>query len=169
MVRRKAGADVEFGNKLFLAETAQGLIVDWELHQDKVPADTRLLKPSVERMETRLHIEIKYVGTDRGFDSQENRQFLEREELFNGVCPRDPALLKQRLQEVKFVALQKRRSQTEGRIGIFKNVFLGRPMKAKGFENRQRSLAWAVMAHNLWVLVRMEWKEEAITPQEKAA
>jgi hypothetical protein len=97
------------------------------------------------------------------------KQAHERQEIFNGVCPRNPALLKQRLEEPKFVALQKRRSQTEGRIGIFKNVFLGRPMKAKGFENRQRSLAWAVMAHNLWVVVRLDWKEKAVTPQEKAA
>ena len=169
MVRRKAGADVEFGNKLFLSETVQGLIADWELHRDDVPSDTRLLKPSVERTEKQLNIKIKAAVTDRGFDSQENRLFLKREDIFDAMCPRDPALLKERMEGEEFRALQKRRSQTEGRIGIFKNVFLGRPMRAKGFENRKRSLAWAVLAHNLWVVVRMEWKEEALTPQSKAA
>ena len=73
------------------------------------------------------------------------------------------------MEEEEFGALQKRRSQTEGRIGIFKNVFLGRPMRAKGFENRKRSVAWAVFAHNLWVLVRMEWKEQALTHHKEAA
>ena len=64
------------------------------------------------------------------------------------------------MEEKEFAALQKRRSQTEARIGIFKNVFLGRPLRAKGFENRQRAVAWAVLTHNLWLLARMEWKEE---------
>ena len=108
-----------------------------------------------------LKVKITHVVTDRGFDSQENQQLLEREAVFNGMCPRNPHRMKQRLGEEEFVALQKRRSQTEGRIGIFKNVFLGRPLRAKGFEHRKRAVAWAVLAHNLWVLARMEWKEEA--------
>ena len=69
----------------------------------------------------------------------------------------------------QFAELQKRRSQTEARIGIFKNVFLGGRLRAKGFENRKRALAWAVLAHNLWVLVRMEWREEEATAKPKAA
>ena len=161
LVRGKAGAEVEFGNKLLLSETVQGLIVDWELFQDSVPADSRLLQPSVRRTEKNLQVEIDQLGTDRGFDSQDNQQFLSREEIFNGMCPRGPSHLKQRMKEREFVALQKRRSQTEARVGIFKNVFLGRPLKAKGFEHRQRTVAWAVLTHNLWVLARMEWKEQA--------
>ena len=106
-------------------------------------------------------MKITHVVTDRGVDSQENQQLLEREAVFSGMCPRNPHRMKQRLGEEEFVALQKRRSQTEGRIGIFKNVFLGRPLRAKGFEHRKRAVAWAVLAHNLWVLARMEWKEEA--------
>ena len=126
------GTEVIFGNKLLLSETVQSLIVDWDLFQDSVPAD-----------------------------SQDNQRFLNREEIFNGMCPRGPSHLKKRMEEKEFVALKKRRSQTEARIGIFKNVFLGRPLRAKGFENRQRALAWAVLTHNLWVLARMEWKDEA--------
>ncbi len=68
MVRRKAGADVEFGNKLFLAESVEGFIVDWDLYRDSVPANTRLLKPSVERVENKLNIKIKAAVTDREAD-----------------------------------------------------------------------------------------------------
>jgi hypothetical protein len=32
--------------------------------------------------------------------------------------------------------MQRRRAQTEGRIGIVKNVFLGGRMRCKGFEHR---------------------------------
>ena len=48
--------------------------------------------------------------------------------------------------------MQKRRAQTEGRIGILKNDFLGRPLRSKGFEHRELAVAWAVLAHNLWLI-----------------
>jgi hypothetical protein len=46
--RHKAGAEVEFGNKLWLAETRAGLLVDWEL-MEKAKADTAMVMPSVQR------------------------------------------------------------------------------------------------------------------------
>ena len=57
--------------------------------------------------------------------------------------------------------LQKRRSQTEGRIGIFKNVFLGKPLRSKGFLNKQLSVTWCVLTHNLWIIARMALADEA--------
>ena len=47
-----------------------------------------------------------------------------------------------------------------GRIAIFKNGFLGRPLRAKGFAHREMAVAWQVMTHNLWVLARLEQKQE---------
>lgn len=60
------------------------------------------------------------------------------------------------MSEERFVRLQRRRSQTEGRIGIFKNGFLGRPLRAKGHAHRELAVSWAVLTHNLWVLARRE-------------
>ena len=165
-VRRK---EIEFGNKLLLVESVQGFIVDWELFKEKVPADSKTLQSSVERIEKGLKIQISKVVTDRGFESEDNQQFLKREEIYNGMCPKSSGVMKERMQDPVFAELQKRRSQTEARIGIFKNVFLGGRLRAKGFENRKRALAWAVLAHNLWVLVRMEWREEEATAKPKAA
>src|SRR5882762_3067300 len=51
IVRKKAGAEVEFGNTLFLAENPQGLIMDWELFRESAPADAALLPRSVARMQ----------------------------------------------------------------------------------------------------------------------
>jgi hypothetical protein len=55
----------------------------------------------------------------------------------------------------KFARLQRRRAQTEARIGILKQGFLGRPMRAKGFDHRELALAWGVLTHNLWLFARM--------------
>jgi hypothetical protein len=159
IVRGKAGAQVEFGNTLLLAEQKDGLIVDWQLHRESAPADTRQLGQSLQRMESAYGTGIiGAVGTDRGFCSAANEALLAGKNIYDGICPKAPARLKERMQEERFVQLQRRRSQTEGRIGIFKNTFLGRPLRAKGHEHRELAVTWQVLTHNLWVLARMEQK-----------
>src|SRR6202007_622765 len=59
IVRGKAGEEVEFGNLLVLGEQRAGLIMDWELFKEEVPADTRLVRPSVERVESGLELSLK--------------------------------------------------------------------------------------------------------------
>ena len=64
------------------------------------------------------------------------------------------------MQGARFREHQLRRGQTEGRIGILKNEFLGKPLRKKGYEYRALSVAWAVLAHNLWVLARLPRADE---------
>src|SRR5439155_21065639 len=73
IVRKKAGAPVEFGNTLLLGENPQGLIIDWELFRESAPADAQLLPSSVGRMEKAYGQGPKAVAADRGFDNQTNR------------------------------------------------------------------------------------------------
>jgi len=70
IVRGKAGEEVEFGNLLILGEQSDGLIMDWELFKEEVPADTRLVRPSVERVENGLRLSVKSLVADRGFDNK---------------------------------------------------------------------------------------------------
>src|SRR2546422_517779 len=97
---------------------------------------------------------IGAVSGDRGFDSKPNREMLEKDGIYNAICPKAPEELKKRMKDGKFVELQKRRSQTEARISIFKNGFLGSPLLSKGHANQEREVAWNVLAHNLWVIAR---------------
>ena len=157
IVRGKAGAEVEFGNTLLIAEQAQGLVVDWKLYEESAPADCNQLKGSLERMEKRIGKgAIKAVGGDRGFDSQANREMLGEKKMFNGLCPKKVSELKKVQKESRFSEMAKRRAQTEGRIGILKNCFFGNPMRSKGIESRKAAVGWSVFAHNLWVLARLE-------------
>ena len=160
IVRRKAGAEVEFGNTLLVGESRQGLIVDWQLFAESAPADARLLPQSLERTEQALGRKIKAVGADRGFDSQSNQARLAERKTYNGVCPRSPQQMKERKGSWKFKELQHRRAQTEGRIAIFKNNILGGPLLSKGIEHRQLTVAWAVLSHNLWVIARLPEKKK---------
>jgi len=169
IVRKKAGAEVEFGNTLFLAENPQGLIIDWELFRESAPADSKLLPRSVGRMEKVFGPVLGALAGDRGFDSELNRVGLNLDGIYNAVCPRNPRQLKKRSRSWKFKRLQRRRAQTEGRIGIVKNVFLGQPLRSKGFDHRELSVTWTVLVHDLWVLARMFQRAEAAAAQQKAA
>ncbi len=168
IVRKKAEAEVEFGNTLFLAENPQGLILDWELFRQSAPADAALLPRTVARMQEAYAPGPKALAGDRGFDSELNRFGLDQEKIFNAVCPRSPARLRQRNRSWKFKRMQRRRAQTEGRIGIVKNVFLGGRMRCKGFEHRELTVTWTVLVHNLWVLARLP-RAEAAEAQRRAA
>lgn len=158
--RGKAGAEVEFGNTLFLAEQSDGFIVDWHLYEASAPSDAKMTIESINRMTDR-NIEIKSVAGDRGCDSKRCQNLVAKKKIANNICPRNPHELIEKLQDNNFVFHQNRRSQTEGRIGILKNNFTGSPIKNKKFEYKDTSVAWAVLTHNLWVLARLEHHDEA--------
>lgn len=162
LIRGKAGAEVEFGNALYLAEQEDGLIIDWKFIKEQPPSDSTLLKDSVTRITSEYGRPASYAA-DRGFDSAANREAFEEMGLFNAVCPRSPVSLTERLLDSDFRELQKRRGSTEARIGIFKNAYLGRPLKSKGFKNRRIRIEWCVLTHNLWKLAVMavQAREEA--------
>lgn len=168
--RGKASAEVEFGNSLFIAETAAGYIFDHHLSREAAPGDAQWLMNRYGLMQQKTGGRLCGVTTDRGFDSKKNRKHLEELAHFNGLCPRQPGELRRRLtQDEVFAAAQRRRAQTESRIGILKNAFLdGRP-RAKGFAHRQLQVAWAILAHNLWVLARQPWTEDQVEAAPAAA
>ena len=71
IVRGKAGAEVEFGNALYLAEQSDGLIVDWDFIQEQAPGDNKLVAQSIERISKEYGVLASYTA-DRGFDSPIN-------------------------------------------------------------------------------------------------
>ena len=156
IVRGKAGAEVEFGNTLLLAEQSDGVIVDWKFVQDQAPADSKFLSESLARFGRVFDgRQPEAVVGDRGLDSAANREQARQAAIYNAICPRSVSGLHERMQEERFVELQRRRGQTEGRVGIFKNCFLGRPCRRKGFVHRDLNITWSVLTHNLWVIARL--------------
>jgi hypothetical protein len=169
IVRGKAGAEVEFGNTVLLGENRQGVILDYELIRESAPADSQLLLGSLLRVWEGTGQPVGAVVTDRGFASAANSRTLQAGGTFDGLCPRRPAELSRRMKSQKFGRLQRRRAQTEARIGILKHGFLGQPMRAKGADHRALALAWGVLTHNLWMLARMRKTPKLSRALQKAA
>lgn len=168
LIRGKANAETEFGNGLYLAEQADGLIVDWNFIQNQPPSDSKLVKASLERITEAYGKPESYTG-DRGFDSAPARTDLEELGIINGICPRSVPQLKEKLEDEGFCLLQKRRGATEGRIGIFKNAYLGSPLRSNGFTNRKTRIEWCILGHNLWKLATMAAQKRAELEAELAA
>lgn len=155
LVRGKAGKDVEFGNTLFMAESEQGLILDWEVYEQKAPAEWRQLQDSLERQNAfDLPEDIVAACADRGFSAKEGSRQLAAAGIYDATCPRDPIELKNRMKEADFARLQRRRGCTEARIAILKQR-LGRRLRARGFAHRRLAVGWGVLGHNLWLLARL--------------
>jgi hypothetical protein len=169
IVRGKAGAEVEFGNTVLLGENRQGVILDYEIFREPAPADSQTLFGSLLRVWEATGRHVGAVVTDRGFASAANSRTLVEGDTFDGLCPRKPAELSQKMKGQKFARLQRRRAQTEARIGILKQGFLGRPMRAKGFDHRELAVAWGVLTHNLWMLARMRKTQKKAVPLRQAA
>ena len=76
--RGKAQKPVEFGHKVFLAESAQGLITDYQV-LDGNPADTIHVQSSLDRHKQTFNRSPELYATDRGFFSPDNVQACEKD------------------------------------------------------------------------------------------
>ena len=104
IVRGKAGAQVEFGRQLLLAEAGCGLVIDWDLRAEKVESDVYLMTESLERM-GKWSLPVSVVVGDRGFDSKAMGEELERKGLENGIAPKDLKRFAESWKEEKFSAV----------------------------------------------------------------
>ena len=81
-------------------------------------------------------------------------KYLKSKNIFNATCSRNPQELVIKMKDDKYRDAQKRRAQTEGRIGIFKNKFIGKKILRKGGKNSEDKILWSILTHNLWVIAR---------------
>lgn len=167
IVRGKSNAQVEFGNKLWLGETRQGLIADYMLDSGQT-GDSKHVIPAVERLTKEQNLPVKKIWGDRGLDSATNARELQKKQIYNGLCPKSVTKLKEKLEtEPELGEGLKRRAGTEARIAIIIKNFMGDKPRAKGFEHRRMMVGWAVLSHNLWVLARLKQGDE-LEEQEAA-
>jgi len=156
IVRGKSGAAVEFGNNLWLGETREGVIVDYLLEKDKT-SDAKQIEPAIRRLVEEQGLAVGKVWGDRALQSAANETALQDVGIYSGLCPRNVKELAERLNsEPGMREGLKRRAGTEARVSIIIRKFMGKPARAKGFEHRAMMVGWAVLAHNLWVIARLE-------------
>lgn len=169
--RGKARKPVEFGHKVFLAESAQGLITDYQVLEGN-PADTTHVGPSLERhQKTFQHPPDCYAG-DRGFHSAENEETCRKEGVSQTCIPQrggtKTAARKAFEHSPQFKQSQRFRVGIEGRISV---LIRGRGLRrclAKGRDRFEVLVGAAVLTNNLMRIAEL-WKDRKPVRRQLAA
>ena len=156
--RGKVLTPVEFGHKVFLAESAQGLITQYQVLKGN-PSDEDHVEPSLKRHKAAFGSVPELYGSDRGFFSDRNVTSCERSGV-KVVCIPQRGGKKTPKREAyekspAFKKGQRFRAGIEGRISV---LFRGRGMKrclAEGYERFELSVGAAVLANNLMTIASL--------------
>ena len=148
----KRGKPLEFGHKVFLAESAQGLLTDYQVLEGN-PADTNQLQASLDRHPQIFQRPPELYAGDRGFYSADHIDEC-RHSGVSQVCIPQRGGQKTAEREAfersrAFKKGQRFRAGIEGRISV---LFRGRGMqrcRSKGRERFEVLVGAAVLANNL--------------------
>jgi transposase, IS5 family len=162
--RGKVKTPIEFGHKVFLAESAKGLITQYEVLKGN-PADEVHVAPSLKRHRRAFRRAPQLYAGDRGFYSERNVMVCERGAVATACIPqRGGSKTPERAAYEKSAAFkkgQKFRAGAEGRISV---MFRGRGMKrclAEGAERFEVFVGAAVLANNLMIIAALLNKRSA--------
>ena len=170
--RGKVLKPVEFGHKVFLAESGRGLITQYQVLSGN-PADQVHVSPSLQRhAETFGHAPDLY-SSDRGFFSSANLQACQTAGVKCTCIPQAGGKRSAEREAVEksraFKKGQRFRAGIEGRISV---LFRGRGMKrvlVEGSDRFEILVGAAVIANNLMVIAELMRRTARRRPRAAAA
>lgn len=156
--RGKILKPVEFGHKVYIAESARGLITQYRV-LDGNPTDDGHVGPSLKRHQETFGKAPRVYSGDRGFFSPSNIEQCKDAGVDLVCIPQRGGKKKPSQQAYEkspaFKDAQRFRAGIEGRISV---LFRGRGMKrclAEGREHFELLVGAAVLANNLMVIARL--------------
>jgi len=167
--RGKTLKPVEFGHKVFLAESGRGLITEYRVLEGN-PIDSDHIQSSLDRHQEIFQQAPEDYAADRGFYNAENVQKCKEAGVRQVSIPQRGGQKTAEQGELEksrgFKKSQRFRAGIEGRISV---LFRGRGMKrclAKGRQRFEILVGAAVLANNL---MRIADLLEKRTPNRRAA
>jgi IS5 family transposase len=168
--RGKIQKPIEFGHKIFLAESARGLITQYRV-LDGNPSDHIHVKPSLEHHKALFGYAPDLYSGDRGVFTEPNIQECEKAGVKLVCIPQCGGKRSPEREAFEkspaFKKGQRFRAGIEGRISV---LFRGRGMKrclAKGRERFELFVGACVLANNLMIIAQLLIQKEK--RQRKAA
>jgi IS5 family transposase len=156
--RGKAQKPVEFGHKVFLAESANGLITQYRVLQGN-PGDEAQLRPCLKHHKRTFGEAPQLLSGDRGFFSQDGLQDCSQAGVGLACIPQRGGTKRPEREAFErspaFKRGQRFRAGIEGRISV---LFRGRGMKrclAEGRERFELLVGAATLANNLMVIAAL--------------
>jgi transposase, IS5 family len=163
IIRGKVQKPVEFGHKVFLAESARGLITQYRVLNGN-PTDEAQVRPSLQRHKQMFGEAPELFSADRGFFSQDSVKDCHHAGVVLACIPQrgGKKTPERELHEKSavFKKGQRFRAGIEGRISV---LFRGRGMKrclAEGRERFELLVGAAVLANNLMIIAGLLIKRQ---------
>ncbi len=171
--RGKINKPIEFGHKVFLAESAQGLVTQYHV-LDGNPSDEDHVESSLKAHRKTFGSVPEVFATDRGFDNADNQKTCRKARIGCASIPQRGGKKTAERQAFEkspdFKKAQRFRAGIEGRISV---LFRGRGMKrclAHGKERFGVFIGVAVLANNFMkiaeLLIKRQTKKK---PRPRAA
>ena len=168
--RGKVRTPVEFGHKVLLAESARGLITQYQVLNGN-PPDEQHVGQSLERHKKTFGRVPELYGADRGFFSERNLTLCGHSGVKMVCIPQSGGKRTPEREAYEkapaFKQGQRFRAGIEGRISV---LFRGRGMKrclAEGIERFELLVGAAVLANNLMNIAA--WLTKRTTRHRRAA
>ena len=162
--RGKVLKDVEFGHKVFLAESGHGLITQYRV-LDGNPADQVHVERSLKAHQAAFGAAPRMYSSDRGFFNEENLKTCRIAGVTLTCIPQAGGKRTPEREAVEksraFKRAQRFRAGIEGRISV---LFRGRGMKralVEGREHFELFVGAAVLANNLLVIAALLQRRKA--------
>src|SRR6266700_790187 len=162
--RGKVRTPIEFGHKVFLAESAHGLITQYEVLKGN-PSDEIHVAPSLRHHRQAFGRVPELYGTDRGFFSEQNLASCKRDGVKVVCIPQRGGKRNSEREAYEksadFKQGQRFRAGIEGRISV---LFRGRGMKrclAEGHDRFELWVAAAVRTNNLMRIAALLTKQSS--------
>jgi transposase, IS5 family len=162
--RGKVRTPVEFGHKVFLAESAKGLVTQYKVLKGN-PSDEVHVAPSLRLHRRAFRRAPHLYGADRGFFSEQNVAACVRGAVETVCIPQRGGTKTPQRQayerSAEFKQGQRFRAGIEGRISV---LMRGRGMKrcrAEGAERFAVFVGAAVLANNLMIVAALLTKRSA--------
>jgi len=156
--RGKVQKPIEFGHKIFLAESARGLITQYRVLEGN-PSDHVHVTPSLERHKESFGWAPDWYSSDRGFFSDQNIKACQDAAVKLVCIPQRGGQRTSKRQALEkspaFKKGQRFRAGIEGRISV---LFRGRGMKrclAEGRERFEVLVGAAVLTNNLLMIAHL--------------
>ena len=166
--RGKVRTPVEFGHKVLLAESARGLVTQYQVLQGN-PPDEQHVQRSLHRHRKVFGRAPELYAADRGFFSERNLTLCERNGVEIACIPQVGGKKVPEREAYErtpaFKQGQRFRAGIEGRISV---LFRGRGMKrclAEGIERFEMLVGAAVLANNLMSIAAWLGKRLAAVAQ----
>jgi len=168
--RGKVNKPVEFGHKVFLAESACGLVTQYRV-LDGNPPDEDHVESCLKTHKKTFGSAPEVFATDRGFDSTHNQKLCRKARIACASIPQRGGIKTAKRQALEktpeFKKAQRFRAGIEGRISV---LFRGRGMKRCLSSGKQRFdlfVGVTVLANNLLKIA--ELLDQKHKPHRRAA